>query len=158
MIKKWAKIDRATGNVVKYKRAKELKRVLDKKYVWVEEIEGERPSFDPDKQQIRPKPTLPDLSDLSKSVDASVQRVINYEVVNFSDKQIEEQTISKIVETDKRMARITEDLLSILVCKGDVKWTDLKEEVQEVINDRRTKRGKADLSASSALTFQDPYA
>jgi hypothetical protein len=158
MIKKWAKIDRATGNVLKYKREKELKRVLNKKYVWVEEIEGERPSYDPDKQQIRPKPTLPDLSDLSKSVDASVQRVINYEVVNLSDEQVESKVIEKIVWTDKRMARITEDLLSILVCKGDVKWTDFKEEVQEIINDRRTKRGKADLSASSALTFQDPYA
>ena len=158
MIKKWAKIDRATGNVVKYKRAKELKRVLNKKYVWVEEVEGERPAYDPDKQQIRPKPTLPDLSDLSKPVDASVQRVLNYEVLSLSDEQVKSKTIEKIVRTDKRMARITEDLLSILVCKGDVKWTDLKEEVQEVINDRRTKRGKADLSASSALTFQDPYA
>jgi len=158
MIKKWAKIDRATGNVIKYKRSKELKRVLDKKYVWVEEVEGERPTYDPDKQQIRPKPTLPDLSDLSKPVDASVQRVINYEVVSLNDKQIAQKVMAKIVAMDTRMARITEDLLSILVCKGDVKWTDLKEEVQEIINDRRTKRGKADLSASSALTFQDPYA
>lgn len=157
-MKKWAKIDRATGNVLKYKREKELKRVLNKKYVWIEEVQGTSDVYDSATHKLKESVVLPDLSDLSVDVDPSVQRVINRVAVALTQDELDQRKIRDIAGLDKRMPRISEDIVSVLVCRGKLDWVDLKPKAQEVINNRRTKRGLQELSASSAITFQDPYA
>lgn len=57
--------------------------------------------------------------------------------------QIEkEQTQRALAESDKKMARIGEDILDVLISKGVLQMTDLPESARATINERKSRRGK----------------
>lgn len=157
-MKKWAKIDRATGNVLKYKREKELNRDLTKKYVWIEEVQGTSENYDPATQRLKQSIVQPDLSDLNVPVDPNAQRVLNRVAINLTQEQLDQKDIQEVASLDKRMMRIAEDIVAVVVCKGVLEWDWFPSEAQNVVNKRRTKRKMQELSASSAINLQDPYA
>lgn len=47
-----------------------------------------------------------------------------------------------LAESDKKMARIGEDILDVLISKGILQMTDLPATAQETISERKSKRGK----------------
>lgn len=53
-----------------------------------------------------------------------------------------EEALANLAMTDSYMARITEDLMSLLVSKGVVALTDLPLAVQVKLNERKTLRKK----------------
>lgn len=48
----------------------------------------------------------------------------------------------ELLETDKQMARIAEDVIDVLITKQLLAFTDLPEYAQNVITERRTLRSK----------------
>ena len=60
----------------------------------------------------------------------------------MSDKESKEHIINALAQSDAELARVTEDLISVLVKKGAILFTDLPEAVQAKLLDRETLRSK----------------
>ena len=142
-MKKWAKINRATGDVLKYKREKELKRNLTKKYVWVEEVIGTTDVIDSSTHKLSKIVILPDLSDLSTPVGNDVKRVINFQAVALTPREIQDNNAIKISNTDHGLIRALEDILVIIAQGTPLTRENIPPEVISKVNERRAFRGEA---------------
>ena len=96
MSKKWVKIDRSNGNVIKGKTAAELKRVFNKPTVWLELVREARPNFDLNTQKLVAQVQQSDLSNLSVDVDPSEKRVESWSVVSLSSDELAKRTSDRI--------------------------------------------------------------
>lgn len=70
----------------------------------------------------------------------------------MNDNQSKEQLINALAQSDAELARVTEDLISVLVQKGTILFTDLPEAVQAKLLDREALRDKLDGSKVSFLS------
>ena len=53
-----------------------------------------------------------------------------------------ENITSQIAESDAFMARVTEDIINVLIAKGAIAMTDLPQEVQDKLADRQNLRNQ----------------
>lgn len=62
--------------------------------------------------------------------------------VDSSDIEAKKQAMSALVGGDKKMARLIEDVVDVLVSKGLFEIDDLPQPAQDLIADRKTNRSK----------------
>jgi len=145
---KCVKYDRVSGKVVKHRKLSEHQlatRDLSKKYVWLEEVQGVTDSYDPETQKIIKTYELPDLSDLSISVDVGVKMAINYIAINLTADEIQANKEKKIYDTDQGLIRGIEDII-VMISKGaPLNKNSLPVELIDKVNVRRRYRGEADI-------------
>ena len=145
MSKKWVKIDRSNGNVIKGKTAAELKRVFNKPTVWLELVREARPNFDLNTQKLVAQVKQSDLSNLSVDVDPSEKRVESWSVVSLSSDELAKRTSDRIEETDYLLAKIVEDIMVVIATGATLNRAAFSSDVWDTINARRALRGEADV-------------
>ena len=145
MSKKWVKIDRSNGNVIKGKTAAELKRVFNKSTVWLELVREARPNFNLNTQKLVAQVAQSDLSDLSVDVDPSEKRVESWSVVSLSSDELAKRTSDRIEETDYLLAKIVEDIMVVIATGATLNRAAFSSDVWDQINARRSLRGEDDV-------------
>jgi len=142
MMKKWAEIDRATGEVLRIYQTDDPARALHKKYVLIELERLDKPSYNEETHKIQRVITQPDLSDLSVDVDPTVKRVEGWEIVSLDQSELDQRKYANIDRTNRYVFRIVEDLLTLIATGSTLDRNAFPSEVWERINARRTLRGQ----------------
>lgn len=70
----------------------------------------------------------------------------------MNNNESKEQIIHALAQSDAELARVTEDLITVLVKKGAILFTDLPEAVQTKLLDRETLRSKLEEGRVSFLS------
>lgn len=70
----------------------------------------------------------------------------------MNNSESKEQIINALAQSDAELARVTEDLISVLVQKGAILFTDLPDAVQSKLLEREALRSKLDDSTVSFLS------
>lgn len=70
----------------------------------------------------------------------------------MNNKQSKEHIINALAQSDAELARVTEDLITVLVKKGAILFTDLPEAVQTKLLDRESLRSKLEAKKVSFLS------
>jgi hypothetical protein len=142
-MKKWyAKIDRATGFVVKRKEFDNPERALNKPFVWIPEERDAQPDYDKETHKLVQTETIPDLSDTTVDVSQDAKRVLGFNVVALTEEEKAQINTRKIADSDGVLARMTEDILVIVAQGGVLEKDSFADEVWEKINARRILRGE----------------
>ena len=146
MKKNYAKIDRATGKVLKQKSSEGMERVFNKEVVWLEmELTG-KPDYDKDNEKVvQYQRTSADISDLSIDVPPDTKLIRGYDKVDLSNDEKEQIRLGKIADSDGVLARMTEDILVIIAQGGVLEKDSFADEVWEKINARRVLRGEDEI-------------
>ena len=146
MKKNYAKIDRATGKVLKQKSSEGMERVFNKEVVWLEMELSPRPDHDKDNEKVVQYQRISaDISDLSIDVPPDTKFLQGYEKVDLSNDEKEQIKLGKIVDSDDDLARFTEDIL-VAIAQGDTLEKDsFPDEVWEKVNARRVLRGEGEV-------------
>tara|TARA_Y100000310_G_scaffold167086_1_gene166803 strand:- start:1071 stop:1505 length:435 start_codon:yes stop_codon:yes gene_type:complete len=144
-MKTWVKIDRATGAVLKTKRAAEIKRVFNKRVVWLELTREPPPPYDPDTHKIVRDVQQIDLSDLGVPVPLSAMRVEDWKIVALDAAELTDRTNDKIADLDSGLIRIVEDLAVVIAGGGKLDRASLPGAVWDKINERRVLRGESEV-------------
>jgi hypothetical protein len=143
MKKNYAKIDRATGKVLKQKSSEGMERAFNKEVVWLEmELTG-KPDYDKDNEKaVQYQRVSADISDLSIDVSPDTKFLQGYDVASLTTDEKEQIKLGKIVDSDDDLARFTEDIL-VAIAQGDTLEKDsFSDEVWEKVNARRVLRGE----------------
>ena len=143
MKKNYAKIDRATGKVLKQKSSEGMERAFNKEVVWLEmELTG-KPDYDKDNEKaVQYQRVSADISDLSIDVPPETKFRQGYDVASLTTDEKEQIKLGKIVDSDDDLARFTEDIL-VAIAQGDTLEKDsFSDEVWEKVNARRVLRGE----------------
>ena len=145
MTKRWVKIDRATGNIVKQKVAATMDRALNKPAVWLELVREARPDFDSNTQKLTAQVEQSALSNLAVAVDPGEKRVESWSVVSLSADELAKRTSDRIDETDYLLAKIVEDIMVAIATGATLNRAAFSSDVWDTINARRALRGEADV-------------
>lgn len=145
MSKKWVKIDRVTGEIVKRKAEAVMERVFDKPTVWLELVREDVPDFDANTQKIVADVRQSDLSDLSVAVDPGEQRIESWSVVQLSADESAKRTSIRIEETNHLLTKFVEDILVVIATGATLNKAAFSSDVWDQINARRSIRGEADV-------------
>jgi hypothetical protein len=143
---KYAKVDRATGKVLKQKSSEGMERAFNKEVVWLEmELTG-KPDYDKDNEKaVQYQRVSADISDLSIDVPPDTKFLQGYDVVSLTADEKEQIKLGKIVASDDDLARFTEDIL-VAIAQGDTLEKDsFPSEVWEKVNARRVLRGEGEV-------------
>ena len=143
---KYAKVDRATGKVLKQKSSEGMERAFNKEVVWLEmELTG-KPDYDKDNEKaVQYQRVSADISDLSIDVPPDTKFLQGYDVVSLTADEKEQIKLGKIVASDDDHARFTEDIL-VAIAQGDTLEKDsFPSEVWEKVNARRVLRGEGEV-------------
>jgi len=100
---RYAKIDRATGNVLKVREFNNPDRVFNKTHVWIEIVQNATPAYNPDTHKLVRTVTQSDLSDLQVDVDPSEKRVLGYNVVALNAGELQVVTDGKVSATNDQL-------------------------------------------------------
>ena len=143
MKKNYAKIDRATGKVLKQKSSEGMERVFNKEVVWLEmELTG-RPDHDKDNEKVvQYQRVSADISDLSIDVPPDTKFLQGYDVVSLTTDEKEQVRLGKIADSDEDLAKLTEDILVVIAQGGTLEKDSFPDEVWEKVNARRVLRGE----------------
>ena len=143
MKKNYAKIDRATGKVLKQKSSEGMERVFGKEVVWLEmELTG-KPDYDKDNEKVvQYQRVSADISDLSIDVPPDTKFLQGYDVVSLTTDEKEQVRLGKIVDSDDDLARFTEDILVAIAQGGTLDKDSFTDEVWDKVNARRVLRGE----------------
>ena len=143
MKKNYAKIDRATGKVLKQKSSEGMERVFNKEVVWLEmELTG-RPDYDKDNEKVvQYQRVSADISDLSIDVPPDTKLIQGYDKVDLSNDEKEQVRLGKIADSDEDLAKLTEDILVVIAQGGTLEKDSFPSEVWEKVNARRVLRGE----------------
>jgi len=143
MKKNYAKIDRATGKVLKQKSSEGMERVFNKEVVWLEmELTG-RPDYDKDNEKVvQYQRVSADISDLSIDVPPDTKFLQGYDVVSLTTDEKEQVRLGKIADSDEDLAKLTEDILVVIAQGGTLEKDSFPSEVWEKVNARRVLRGE----------------
>ena len=146
MKKKYVKIDRATGKVLKQKSSEGMERVFNKEVVWLEmELTG-KPDYDKDNEKVVQYQRISaDISDLSIDVPPDTKFLQGYDVVSLTTDEKEQIKLGKIVDSDDDLARMTEDVLVIIAQGGSLEKASFSDEVWDKVNVRRVLRGEGEV-------------
>lgn len=140
----YAKVDRATGVIIKRKYFDGIKRNLKKPQVWLEIQQNTPPLYDSDNEKLVSSVTQPDLSDLNIPVDPLVKRVQGYNVVALTTQEKQKVIDNKINNTNHQLFRLMEMLMVQIATGTDrLKRTDFPANVWTKINARRALRGES---------------
>ena len=141
----YVKIDRATGDVIRRKKAYAMERIFNKPTVWIEFEKGAQPTYDPETHKLLPLVTQPDLSDLNVDVDPSSKRVEGWQSVALTADELVQRRNDKISGLDRGLTRIIEDLMVAVATGQTLDRSAFPEQVWNKINQRRALRGQADV-------------
>ena len=143
MKKKYVKIDRATGKVLKQKSSEGMERVFNKEVVWLEmELTG-KPDYDKDSEKVvQYQRVSADISDLSIDVPPDTKFLQGYDVVSLTTDEKEQVRLGKIADSDEDLAKLTEDILVVIAQGGTLEKDSFPSEVWEKVNARRVLRGE----------------
>ena len=143
MKKNYAKIDRATGKVLKQKSSEGMERVFNKEVVWLEmELTG-RPDYDKDNEKVvQYQRVSADISDLSIDVPPDTKFLQGYDKVNLNNDEKEQVRLGKIADSDEDLAKLTEDILVVIAQGGTLEKDSFPSEVWDKVNARRVLRGE----------------
>ena len=143
MKKNYAKIDRATGKVLKQKSSEGMERAFGKEVVWLEmELTG-RPDYDEDNEKVvQYQRVSADISDLSIDVPPDTKFLQGYDVVSLTTDEKEQVRLGKIAGSDEDLAKLTEDILVVIAQGGTLEKDSFPSEVWEKVNARRVLRGE----------------
>ena len=143
MKKNYAKIDRATGKVLKQKSSEGMERVFNKEVVWLEmELTG-KPDYDKDSEKVvQYQRVSADISDLSVDVPPDTKFLQGYDVVSLTTDEKEQVRLGKIADSDEDLAKLTEDILVVIAQGGTLEKDSFPDEVWEKVNARRVLRGE----------------
>ena len=143
MKKNYAKIDRATGKVLKQKSSEGMERAFGKEVVWLEmELTG-RPDYDEDNEKVvQYQRVSADISDLSIDVPPDTKLIQGYDKVDLSNDEKEQVRLGKIADSDEDLAKLTEDILVVIAQGGTLEKDSFPSEVWEKVNARRVLRGE----------------
>jgi hypothetical protein len=146
MKKNYAKIDRATGKILKQKSSEGMERVFNKEVVWLEmELTG-KPDYDKDNEKVvQYQRTSADISDLSIDVPPDTKLIRGYDKVDLSNDEKEQIRLGKIADSDGVLARMTEDILVIIAQGGVLEKASFPNEVWDKVNARRLLRGEGEV-------------
>ena len=146
MKKNYAKIDRATGKVLKQKSSEGMERVFNKEVVWLEmELTG-RPDYDKDNEKVvQYQRVSADISDLSIDVPPDTKFLQGYEKVDLSNDEKEQVRLGKIADSDEDLAKLTEDILVVIAQGGTLEKDSFPSEVWDKVNARRVLRGEGEV-------------
>lgn len=145
MSKKWVKIDRATGDVLKHKNEKSINRVFNKPTVWLELVREGPPDIDLNIKKIVADIQQSDLSDLSVDVDPSEKRIESWKVVSLSAEELAKRTSDRIDQTDHLLSKIVEDIMVAIATGASLTRDTFSAAVWNQINERRSLRGEDDV-------------
>tara|TARA_Y100000310_G_scaffold236502_1_gene239684 strand:+ start:4960 stop:5403 length:444 start_codon:yes stop_codon:yes gene_type:complete len=145
MKKRYAKIDRSTGDVIKRKEFDDPNRVLNKPFVWLEEQRDPEPAYNKETHKLVGTVTQPDLSDLQVDVSSNVKRVFGFDTVALTAQEIDTRRDEKIDRTNDKMVRVVELILTKIATKNGValEKSDFPAKVWTAINNRRALRGES---------------
>lgn len=76
----YAKIDRATGQVLERLEADDMERALNKKEVWLPVTRNAKPAFNADMEKLTAIVTQQDLSNLAVDVPANAERIEGWRI------------------------------------------------------------------------------
>jgi len=146
MKKNYAKIDRATGKVLKQKSSEGMERVFNKEVVWLEmELTG-KPDYDKDNEKVvQYQRVSADISDLSIDVPPDTKFLQGYDVVSLTTDEKEQVRLGKIADSDEDLAKLTEDILVVIAQGGTLEKDSFPDEVWEKVNARRVLRGEGEV-------------
>jgi hypothetical protein len=146
MKKNYAKIDRATGKVLKQKSSEGMERVFNKEVVWLEmELTG-RPDYDKDNEKVvQYQRVSADISDLSIDVPPDTKFLQGYDKVNLNNDEKEQVRLGKIADSDEDLAKLTEDILVVIAQGGTLEKDSFPSEVWDKVNARRVLRGEGEV-------------
>ena len=68
--------------------------------------------------------------------------ILSHEERDWTAEEIREQALSRLKETDAKMARVVEDLVAALKLKGALLDDDLPTTARQLIEQRRADRGR----------------
>jgi hypothetical protein len=69
-----------------------------------------------------------------------VGQVYQREYVSYTPEELHQQALGALAATDANMPRVVEDLIDALIANGSLLMSDLPQEAQDKINDRKAKR------------------
>ena len=143
MKKNYAKIDRATGKVLKQKSSEGMERAFNKEVVWLEmELTG-KPDYDKDNEKaVQYQRVSADISDLSIDVPPDTKFLQGYDVVSLTTDEKEQVRLGKIADSDEDLAKLTEDILVVIAQGGTLEKDSFPSEVWDKVNVRRVLRGE----------------
>ena len=142
-MKKWySKINRSTGDIVKRKELNNPERALNKPFVWIPEERDIEPEYDKETHKLVQTETIPDLSDMNVDVSPDVKRALGFDVVALTEEEKARIKTGKIADSDRVLARMTEDILVIIAQGGTLEKDSFADEVWEKVNTRRVLRGE----------------
>jgi len=146
MKKNYAKVDRATGKVLKQKSSEGMERAFNKEVVWLEmELTG-KPDYDKDNEKVVQYQRISaDISDLSIDVPPDTKLIRGYEKVDLSNDEKEQIKLGKIVDSDDDLARFTEDILVAIAQGSGLEKDSFPDEVWDKVNARRVLRGEGEV-------------
>ena len=143
MKKNYAKIDRATGKVLKQKSSEGMERAFNKEVVWLEMESTGKPDYDKDNEKVvQYQRVSADISDLSIDVPPDTKFLQGYDVVSLTTDEKEQVRLGKIADSDEDLAKLTEDILVVIAQGGTLEKDSFPSEVWEKVNARRVLRGE----------------
>ena len=146
MKKNYAKIDRATGKVLKQKSSEGMERAFNKEVVWLEMESTGKPDYDKDNEKVvQYQRVSADISDLSIDVSPDTKFLQGYDVVSLTTDEKEQVRLGKIADSDEDLAKLTEDILVVIAQGGTLEKDSFPDEVWEKVNARRVLRGEDEI-------------
>ena len=140
---RYAKIDRATGKVLKVKEFDNINMPLNKPHVWIEIVKEDITVYDRETHKAVRTITQPDLSDLDIDVSPTVQRVLGYDVIPLSPDELQTVTLGKIKATNEMLFDMVERIMAAIANNpAPLKRNDFPETDWDVINARLILRGE----------------
>lgn len=137
----YAKIDRATGAVMKRKRMDGPRRALHKIHVWLPVERPRPPAFDAETHKLVPDLIQPDLSDLAVAVPEDAVRIETHNVVALTAAEILALTNAKIAASDAGLVRGLEDLIVMISEGTPLNRDNIPARLLDKVNARRALRG-----------------
>jgi len=146
MKKNYAKVDRATGKVLKQKSSEGMERAFNKEVVWLEMESTGKPDYNKDNEKVvQYQRVSADISDLSIDVPPDTKLIRGYDKVDLSNNEKEQVKLGKITDSDDDLARFTEDILVVIAQGGTLEKDSFPDEVWNKVNARRVLRGEGEV-------------
>ena len=144
MKKNYAKIDRATGKVLKQKSSEGMERVFNKPSVWIPLEQTNQPPYDLKTHKLVQEVTQPDLSDLNVDVLPGAKRVEGYTVVALTAQELQKRLEQELITTSNQLFKAVELLYEWIAGNGGVapSRSDFPNGLWTKLNARRALRGE----------------
>lgn len=114
----YAKIERTTGEILKYRQKDNPSRALNKPTVWLPVVDPGEPAFDSKTQRVVKSVIVPDLSDLTKPVPPAARVVIQYQIVALTPGEVSAK------DEEEKRSWLEDNIVQVLIDKGVISLAD----------------------------------